>query len=62
MTDNSRVRRSAPIAYETSRLAAEETSMKPFNPGAYVHVDDIIFKPVPNDVAAQSGENGSPPA
>jgi len=27
-------------------LAREETSMKPFCPGAYVHIDDVILKPI----------------
>jgi hypothetical protein len=32
-------------------LASEETSMKPFLPGAYVHVDDFIFKPIATGAA-----------
>jgi hypothetical protein len=27
-------------------LAAEETSMKPFNPGAYVNIEDVILQPI----------------
>lgn len=35
-------------------LAAEETSMRPFSPGAYVNVDDVIFRPL-TGAAAQQG-------
>ena len=39
-------------------LAAEETSMKPFRPGDYVHVDDVIFKPLTGPASLQDAQAG----
>lgn len=35
-------------------LAGEETTLKPFVPGVYVNVDDILFRPVHKDTAQDS--------
>ncbi len=40
-------------------LASEETSMKPFRPGVYVNVDDVILKPLTG--AAQQGAQAEGP-
>jgi hypothetical protein len=37
-------------------LAAEETSMKPFQPGAYVNVDEVILKPFAGSAARQEAK------
>jgi hypothetical protein len=37
-------------------LAAEETSIKPFRPGAYVYVDDVILKPLTSPTAQQEAQ------
>lgn len=46
------------IAGFMNTLAAEETSMKPFCPGVYVSVDDLIFKPLGG--IAQGAQADSP--
>ena len=41
-------------------LAAEETSMKPFQPGAYVNLDDFILRPLTGPAAQQGAQADGP--
>lgn len=42
-------------------LAAEETSIKPFLPGAYVNVDDVVLEPLAGRIPRQEAQAGDLP-